>query len=76
MNTANDENLVQRLKTLMDRTGLTYSELAPAMRLAPATLRFVLQTGRLPLRNGPRANFTTFIDRNGAALRRDEVHFI
>jgi hypothetical protein len=73
---ANDKEIVEALVSILDKTGLGYSEAACAVGCSPSTLRHAIATRTLPGRGHPRRQILAFIERNAAASERTELRFV
>jgi hypothetical protein len=73
---AADQEIVRRLRAIMDATGASYADVAPAMRTSPSTVRRALETDQLPERADARVKFATFVQRNADARQRSDLRFI
>jgi hypothetical protein len=71
-----DHSVVSSIVSILERTGLTYSQLAAACGISPATARAVMLTARMPARLEARTRLERWVRANEKAVARTDVHFI
>jgi hypothetical protein len=67
---------VQSLVDIMQRTGIGYTELGAAAGVSPTTIRFALESNRLPKRQHAVKQLAAFIERNAEARTRSDLRFV
>jgi alkylated DNA nucleotide flippase Atl1 len=72
----NDSEVIRVVQQIMASTGLSYGQVAAAMDGSPSTVRFAIETQRLPERSDARIKFVRFADRSREAKSRADVRFI
>ena len=67
--------IVQSLREIMTRCGLSYGEVSVISGNSPATVRYVLATGELPGRDSATQRLCDFVHVNAAAQTRADIKF-
>lgn len=71
-----DEKPISELRVIMRVVGLSYTEIAPVIGTSPSTVRFALESGRVPDRSETRLKFFRFVERNRDARSRADLRFV